>query len=168
MTTVWQLPDAAATQALGAALGTALERLGHGAAIALSGELGAGKTTLARALIHRLGHRGPVVSPTYTLVEPYDLPTGQLLHIDLYRLADPEELEYLGLREWDRQTQCMLVEWPEQGARFLPPFDLTVELDYMCQASGAMGRRVSMEKHSAAGRQLMAGLAAEMPDSVTI
>ena len=125
-----KLADAAHTEALGSALAYALQTMDRGLAIALEGNLGAGKTTLARALIRSLGHQGPVVSPSYTLVEPYEFNTRRLLHLDLYRIGDPEELEYLGWREWEPQRDWILVEWPERGAGFLPPFDLSIGLAY--------------------------------------
>lgn len=124
------LPDAAATERLGRALAAALRAARGGAAIGLEGELGAGKTTLARALIRALGHEGPVVSPTYTLLEPYPVAGRTLYHLDLYRLTDPGELEYLGVRDWDPARDWLLVEWPEQGVGYLPPLALEVRLGY--------------------------------------
>lgn len=132
------LPDTAATERLGRALAAALRAARGGAAIGLEGELGAGKTTLARALIRALGHEGPVVSPTYTLLEPYPVAGRMLYHLDLYRLADPGELEYLGVRDWDPVRDWLLVEWPEQGAGYLPPLALEVRLGYAGHARRAM------------------------------
>ena len=117
------LADSAATEAAGAALGLALPR--DEAVIYLQGDLGAGKTTLVRGLLHALGHAGRVPSPTYTLVEPYEIGGRRLTHMDLYRIADPEELTYLGVRDL---AGILLVEWPERGARFLPPADITLRL----------------------------------------
>lgn len=129
-----ELPTAADTEALGLCLARALQHFQHGAVIALRGDLGAGKTTLARALIMALGHSGPVVSPSYTLVEPYYFGEQRLLHLDLYRIGDPEELEYLGAREWNAQWDWLVVEWAENGAGFLPPVDLCIRLEYAGQA----------------------------------
>lgn len=115
------------TLALGAALAKALQ---PPLTIYLSGDLGTGKTTLVRGLATALGHPGPVRSPTYTLLERYALPSCTLLHLDLYRLADAEELELLGLRdELDSGAVC-LVEWPERGTGHLPPPDLIVTLQH--------------------------------------
>lgn len=121
------LEDAAATERAG-------ERLAGCAGFArvwqvhLRGDLGAGKTTLVRGLLRGLGHSGTVRSPTYTLVEPYALSDRTALHLDLYRLADPEELEYLGLREQFGPGTLWLVEWPERGTGWLPAPDLVLTL----------------------------------------
>jgi tRNA threonylcarbamoyladenosine biosynthesis protein TsaE len=123
------LPDESATQSLGAALAATAPISGW---LALHGDLGAGKTTLVRSFLRALGYAGRVVSPTYTLVETYDI-TGKtsgrrIAHYDLYRLNDPEELEWMGAREdFGGDTLC-LVEWPERGAGVLPPPDLELHL----------------------------------------
>lgn len=124
------LPDVDATQALGRDLAAALVSITDGALITLTGELGAGKTALARAVIGALGYDGPVVSPTYTLMEPYTVAGRQICHLDLYRLAVPEELEYLGIRDLAGAHDWLLVEWPERGAGYLPEADLDVALAY--------------------------------------
>lgn len=119
------LPDEAATQALGAALAHTAPAAGW---MALHGDLGAGKTTLVRAFLRALGYAGRVVSPTYTLVERYEIGARRIAHYDLYRLNDPEELEWMGAREdFGGDTLC-LVEWPERGAGMLPPPDLAIHL----------------------------------------
>jgi tRNA threonylcarbamoyladenosine biosynthesis protein TsaE len=143
---ILQLPDAAATEALGARLAQSLVP----AIVYLQGDLGTGKTTLTRGLLRGLGHEGRVRSPTYTLVEPYRFAGGVIYHLDLYRLADPEELEWLGLRDMLAEHALLLVEWPERGAGVLPPADLIITLEY----SGS-GRRVTLDAASAAGEQLL-------------
>lgn len=92
--------------------------------IELQGDLGTGKSTFARGVLRALGVTGPIKSPSYTLLETYDLPGVQALHLDLYRLNDPEELEHLGLADYHRNGTLWLVEWPERGVGRLPPADL--------------------------------------------
>lgn len=120
------LANAEATEALGAQLAQAITP----GIIYLNGDLGAGKTTLARGFMRGLGHTGKVRSPTYTLVEPYELEPCRVYHMDLYRLADAEELEWLGLRDMLAEAALLLVEWPERGSGFLPSADLTIDLEY--------------------------------------
>jgi tRNA threonylcarbamoyladenosine biosynthesis protein TsaE len=124
-----ELTTEADTLALGVRLARGLPRSAPRAlCVALSGELGAGKTTLARGVLQGLGVTGPVRSPTYTLVEPYPLAQGQVLHLDLYRLEGPEGLEGLAVRdEWQAGT-LLLVEWPERAGTALPPPDLHIHL----------------------------------------
>ena len=119
------LADEAATEALGGALATALS---PGMLVFLRGQLGAGKTTLVRGMLRALGHKGPVRSPTYALVESYRIAGFELHHFDLYRLSDPEELEFMGLRDFlDGEAICM-IEWPERGGGMLPRADMEIEL----------------------------------------
>lgn len=133
----FELLDSAATEAMGVRLAPPLR---HGGVVFLSGELGAGKTTLVRALLRALGHDGAVRSPTYAIVEPYRIDGLEVYHLDLYRIADPDELEYLGLREWLRPGVLLLVEWPERGQDALPVPDLHLHLDYAGE-----GRRLRIE-----------------------
>lgn len=137
------LPDAAATHALGRRLATVLR---GGGIVHLHGDLGAGKTTLVRALLRELGHEGPVRSPTYALVESYDIAGLAVYHLDLYRTADPDELEFIGLRDWLQPGHLVLVEWPERGAGHLPDADLRIEL-----AHAGEGRTVRLSGPLAAG-----------------
>ena len=144
------LPDEAAMVRLGAALAAALR---GGEYVALRGPLGAGKTTLTRALLRAAGHAGPVRSPTFTLVEPYALAAYALLHLDLYRLGDAEELEMLGVRERFGEA-VVVIEWPECGAGWLPPADIELALDF-----AAEGRALTV-RAGAAGAHLAAALSA--------
>lgn len=137
------------TAALGAALATALRA---GDVIHLHGHLGAGKTTLARALIQALQPEARVKSPTYTLLESYALPDFGLSHLDLYRIADPSELEYLGLRELAGEN-VLLVEWPERGGASLPQPDLVIRLELAGE-----GRVAEVEQRSTNGERLLAGV----------
>lgn len=120
-----ELADEAATLELGAGLARTLS---GGGVVYLHGDLGAGKTTLARGLLRAAGVQGTLRSPTYTLMEPYAAGGRSFLHLDLYRLADPSEVEQLGLRDYPVETTVWLVEWPEKGVGFLPRPDLEVHL----------------------------------------
>ena len=123
------LAGAGETEAAGAALAASLTAAGQEpVCVFLDGELGAGKTTFARGLLRGLGHEGRVPSPTYTLVEPYEAGGLQLWHLDLYRLADGAELEYLGISEMGTGNSVLLIEWPERGTGYLPANDLWVKL----------------------------------------
>lgn len=120
--------------------------------IALQGDLGAGKTTFARALLRGLGYQGRVPSPTYTLFEEYQIGDRQIGHLDLYRLGGEDELETLGLRDWlDRPRTWLLVEWPERAPRLAARCDLRLTLAF---APGG-GRRIRLQAQTPVGEQLL-------------
>jgi tRNA threonylcarbamoyladenosine biosynthesis protein TsaE len=143
MTTVRHVADEAAMEALGARLAPALA---DGTVVFLRGELGAGKTTLVRGILRGLGHAGAVKSPTYTLVEPYRLGGRTIYHFDLYRLNDPEELEFLGVRDYLSGSGICLIEWPERGAGVLAEADLEIAIE-----RSPDGRVVRMRAHTPRG-----------------
>ncbi len=144
------LADATATEALGAALARVCPARCR---IFLHGDRGAGKTSLSRGFLRGLGYRGRVKSPTYTLLEPYDIegpPPRRVCHFDLYRLADAEELLYLGAEDCLAAEAISLVEWPQRGQARLPAADLEVRLEYQGE-----GRRARLRAASEPGRQLL-------------
>nr|WP_314876324.1 tRNA (adenosine(37)-N6)-threonylcarbamoyltransferase complex ATPase subunit type 1 TsaE [uncultured Pseudomonas sp.] len=145
------LPDEEATVAFGAQLAEVTG--GHGV-IFLEGDLGAGKTTLSRGLIRGLGHTGPVKSPTFTVVEPYEIGDVRAFHFDLYRLVDPEELEYLGIRDYFEGGALCLFEWPDKGAGVLPKPDLTITI-----SPQAGGRSLNLSPQGARGQAWCTALA---------
>jgi tRNA threonylcarbamoyladenosine biosynthesis protein TsaE len=152
-----QLPAAEATEALGAQLALALTGR-SGLLVFLRGDLGAGKTTLVRGWLRALGVVGPIRSPTYTLVEPYELGQGSALHLDLYRLASADEVEQLGLLDTPPDRSLWLVEWPERGGGRLPAPDLEITL-----SANAGGRQARITAHGntwAAVRPALEALAA--------
>lgn len=119
-----------AQRSIGEKIGAAVAS-GSGLVIHLKGNLGAGKTTLTRGMLSAMGHRGAVRSPTYTLMEPYQSLEPPVFHFDLYRLSDPEELEYLGLRDLLEQHAVLIFEWPENAADGLPGADILIDIRHM-------------------------------------
>lgn len=147
MLTEQMVHSAEQMEALGAQLA---KRLTPGLIVFLHGALGAGKTTLVRGLLHGLGHTGTVKSPTYTLVEPYRFGRQAVYHFDLYRLKDPEELEFLGLRDYLEGNGICLVEWAERGSGWLPAPDVEISI-----ADTEDGRRVRLQARTDPGHHLL-------------
>lgn len=118
--------------------------------IYLNGELGAGKTTLTRSIVRAFGHTGNVKSPTYTLVEEYQLTPYSVYHFDLYRLSDPEELEFMGIRDYFRPQTVCLLEWASRGKGMIPEADIIIQIDYAEE-----GRNITLLPQTSVGTQLL-------------
>ena len=141
----YQAGSETAMVALGEQLGRAFVQYPHSLTVHLLGDLGAGKTTLTRGILRAFGHAGAVKSPTYTLVEAYEFPPRTVYHFDLYRLGDPEELEYMGIRDYFADNTLCLIEWPARGEGVLPVPDLVIE-----SSVAGEGRRLELQTPSAA------------------
>ena len=143
----YELADEADTVALA---GKLARHCHQGVVIYLEGDLGAGKTTFSRGFIQGLGHIGKVKSPTYTLVEPYEIGDWRVFHFDLYRLSDPEELEFMGIRDYFDSDCICLIEWPDKGAGLLAAADLHISIEFT-----QTGRILSMQAKSIKGADLL-------------
>jgi tRNA threonylcarbamoyladenosine biosynthesis protein TsaE len=143
----FSLADEQATLALGA---QAAKSLHADAVVFLMGNLGTGKTTWTRGLLQALGHSGKVKSPTYTLVEPYQLADLRIYHFDLYRLNDPQELEDMGIRDYFDGSALCIIEWPEKAEGYLPAPDWVLAL-----APLAQGRQIVISSHSLKGESAL-------------
>jgi len=143
---ILSLENVEATERLGAALANVLQ---DGMLVLLQGDLGVGKTSLVRGVLRALGHQGAVKSPTYTLLEEYTLTGKEVIHFDLYRLTDPEELDLIGIRDYFNRKACCFVEWPERGKGYLPLEDLTIQISHR-----ANGREVRISAVSDSGRKI--------------
>jgi tRNA threonylcarbamoyladenosine biosynthesis protein TsaE len=156
-----RLADAEGTRRVGSAIGDALaSETSAGAVIWLEGELGAGKTTLVAGILARFGVRGPIRSPTYTLVEPYDIAARTLHHIDLYRLVDPRELEALAVREMLSEGDVLLIEWPSRASAAVPAADLQIEMHY----EDGGGRTLQATAYTERGDKLLRAIVAANPE----
>jgi len=150
----YNLADESATIAMGKKLADIVKNsLKQGLVVYLYGDLGAGKTTLTRGFVQGMGHNGHVKSPTYTLVEPYELNEWQVYHFDLYRLSDPEELEYMGIRDYFADNCCCFIEWPEKGKGMIKAPDLQINLAYSEEQ-----RTLSIQAKTALGEQILTAL----------
>lgn len=142
------MADEAATVKYGAWLADQLsERYAGRAVVFLHGSLGAGKTTLVRGVLQALGHSGAVKSPTYTLLEPYTLNEQQVFHFDLYRVNDPQELEFIGIDEIVDGPGLKLFEWPQRALDWLPGPDVEIQLEVIRNTDDTSSRRVHVEFH---------------------
>ncbi|OBX02921.1 tRNA (adenosine(37)-N6)-threonylcarbamoyltransferase complex ATPase subunit type 1 TsaE [Gallibacterium genomosp. 1] len=147
------LANEEATIALGQKLSRFLLTPTQNFVIYLNGQLGAGKTTLTRSIIQAMGYQGNVKSPTYALVEEYHLPQKSIYHFDLYRLSDPEELEFIGFRDYFRENALCLLEWAEKGGDIIPQPDLLINIEYQEQA-----RQITLIANSNIAAQMICAL----------
>ncbi|MCK5359390.1 MAG: tRNA (adenosine(37)-N6)-threonylcarbamoyltransferase complex ATPase subunit type 1 TsaE [Gammaproteobacteria bacterium] len=142
------------TEQLGAALATALS---DGLVVFLLGDLGAGKTCLVRGALRELGYSGAVKSPTYTLLEEYSVAGREIIHFDLYRLSDPEELDLIGIRDYFNGKNCCFVEWPQRGQGYLPAEDVQIQISL--EGDGRLARITS---NSESGKMLLKSIQTEL------
>ena len=149
------LADAAATIFAGQHIAAGLQ---GGMVVALSGELGAGKTTLVRGMLQGLGWKGPVKSPSFALVEHYFVSRLYFYHFDFYRFGDPDEWRYTGFAEYFRPDSICVIEWPEHIGSWLPEVDLVVRLEY-----ADAGRMLTLHAPSAAGKACLEAFSARVP-----
>lgn len=153
-TASFELIDENATIAMGALVAQIIKNeIKQGIVVYLKGDLGAGKTTLTRGFVQAMGHKGNVKSPTYTLVEPYELDDFNVYHFDLYRLSDPEELEFMGIRDYFNEQSCCFIEWPEKGQGAIAQPDLTINIEYVEEQ-----RKITFEEKSTLSALLIAKL----------
>lgn len=145
------LADEVGTVGFGESLGAALAL---GGVVYLEGTLGAGKTTLCRGVLRAFGYSGAVKSPTYTLVEAYEFPQSSVFHFDLYRLGDPQELDFMGIRDYFLPNNVVLVEWPVRGLGYLPEADLRLSLNPQRE-----GRKLEIETLSKRGVDVLTAIA---------
>ena len=151
---VLPLKDVAATEQLGATLANVLP---DGLVVFLLGDLGAGKTSLVRGVLRELGYRGAVKSPTYTLLEEYSVAGKVIIHFDLYRLSDPEELDLIGIRDYFNGKSSSFIEWPQRGKGFLPQGDLQIQISL-----DGDGRLAKISSSSDSGMKVLKSIQLEL------
>ena len=151
---VLTLADVTATERLGAVLAGVLP---DGLVVFLLGELGAGKTSLVRGVLRELGYRGAVKSPTYTLLEEYTVAGKDIIHFDLYRLSDPEELDLIGIRDYFNGKASCFIEWPQRGQGFLPKEDLQIQISL-----DGNGRLARLSSSSDSGMKVLKSIQLEL------
>lgn len=161
-TEILSVGSAERMQVLGRAIAAAVEATDGTFIVALEGELGAGKTTLVGGILRSYGVTGPVRSPTYTLIEPYEIPGRSIYHLDLYRLNDPDEVEPLGIRDLLTGSALLLIEWPSRAASAIPAADLGIEIAY--PPAGTEGRQVRLTPHSLNGASVVRHIVAAIPE----
>jgi tRNA threonylcarbamoyladenosine biosynthesis protein TsaE len=149
-------------QAFGRQIGQAIDAADAAFIVGLEGELGAGKTTLVGGMLRAWGIAGPVRSPTYTLIEPYEANGKRIYHLDLYRLAAPDEVEPLGIRDLLEASAVLLIEWPSRAMGALPGFDLTIDIEY--PAAAVIGRQVTLTAYSPSGHNALRRMVAAIPE----
>ena len=161
-TEILSVSSAEQMQVLGRAIGAAVDATEGTFIIALEGELGAGKTTLVGGILRSYGVTGPVRSPTYTLIEPYETARRAVYHMDLYRLTDPGEVEPLGIRDLLTGSNLLLIEWPSRAEGAIPTADLWIDIAY--PPEGTAGRRVRLTPHSLNGANVVRHIVAAIPE----
>jgi len=161
-TEILSVSSAEQMQVLGRAIGAAVDATEGTFIIALEGELGAGKTTLVGGILRSYGVTGPVRSPTYTLIEPYETARRAVYHMDLYRLTDPGEVEPLGIRDLLTGSNLLLIEWPSRAEGAIPTADLWIDIAY--PPEGTAGRRVRLTPHSLNGSNVVRHIVAAIPE----
>ena len=149
------LPNEKATKSLGLKIAQSLPSVISDMTVVLKGEMGAGKSTIVRSVLRGMGYKNIVPSPTYTLVEPYDLDIGTVFHFDLYRVIDPEELDYIGFSDYLLQGSLSLIEWPERGDGYLSDVDVCVDIEHH-----RIGRDVTVTAQTVTGAEFLIRLAA--------
>lgn len=160
-TEILNVGSAEQMQVLGRAIAAAVEA-DDPFIVALEGELGAGKTTLVGGILRSYGVTGPVRSPTYTLIEPYEVAGRAIYHLDLYRLNDPDEVEPLGIRDLLTGSALLLIEWPSRAEGAIPAADLMIEIAY--PPVGTEGRQIRLTPHSASGARAVRHIVAAIPE----